>query len=181
MAVPQDLAVGGPLHQERPGCLVRRPAGVVWAAQELWRRPEAAGWRLLAPATAGRSGRLGGRGGPPATLLAPCVAVAVEAVWAGASPVQAPLVPRLAPVHEAERWRDGGPGALPRVVSERRAIGAAPRGVASALCEGVETRLPMGLSVWRDPCAGHRKGPQRSGGTQEGPTPRVAGSAAHHP
>jgi hypothetical protein len=80
---------------------------------------------------------LGLLGRPTATLLAPCVALAFEAVFDGAYPVQEQLVHLLEHVKDAELMLDVRPGALQRILRERGASGHDHLGVASALCAGL--------------------------------------------
>jgi hypothetical protein len=157
--VPQELECGGHRPQERAVCLGLLTEVVLCADHEILRLPDEAGWLFLAHATAVLSGLWGWLGRPTATLLAPFVALAFEAVFDGASPVQEQLVHLLAPGKDAELRLDVIPGALQSLLRERGAIGHDHLGGASALFEGLAKRVQVVLIVCLDQCDGHCKVP----------------------
>ena len=99
--------------------------------------PDEGGLLFLAHATAVLSWLWGFLGGPTATLLAPFVALAFEAVFDSPYPVQEELVDVLDDVKDTQLMLNLSPVALQSVLVERRAVGDDHLGIESAIFEGL--------------------------------------------
>src|SRR5215510_7039243 len=88
VALPKELEFGCHLKQERQVCLVLLTEVVRFADNEILMLPDEAGLLFLAQAAAVLSVLVDLLGRPTATLLAPFVALAFDAVFDGAYPVQ---------------------------------------------------------------------------------------------